>query len=849
MLQCNSPRRGGDRVAAPSELDCKRDEDFARSLQCEFDTEQSQARLGKLYTDSIYLTAYSSCTALSKHYWSAPATVAAVSHLLIPLLLHMLHVCHRCCRCYGICHCCCVCLTPATTGSDSCQPLRQQQQQQAQQATEAVQEAIETAQKETAQKETAQKSIDAAKEMEDEAQKVAEAAQEATESEEHPTLSTAGHLSPPAAPNGTTDLTAEDLLVILQGQEFAGEGGRLKLGTIRSQYDIDSGLSKPRAIRSLIKEGYRGAGNPTNTTLLPSAGQHTIPSAEQHTIPSAEQHVISSAVEAPPSPSAEQRTIPSAEEQQPILSAEEHPTLSTAGHLSPPAAPNGTTDLTAEDLLVILQGQEFAGEGGRLKLGTIRSQYDIDSGLSKPRAIRSLIKEGYRGAGNPTNTTLLPSVGQHTIPSAEQHTIPSDQDLSTHDQNSSSPDQDFSSPDQQPVPSKNPDQTRTKRRRGSRKIVQVGKPIGVANGELIPSLVEVQHCAVHKSSFKAPVRLRSFSHNSLSLDGPVTHEYQVLIEKQNGKVLYDTGLVKFPSRAITMVRQRLAQSSNVKVSVASQSINRFFPWREDEVQGQLRKKLGLRAGANLASVKKKLAAYKSIHGSASDSLHAIRVLTMNLDNEGNVMKTQKTGKPSCTKIPLAKYVEEYGCGNLVLVEPSRLHVECQRVASLQRSRQLHKASSSAHSREKRVAVKLQKSIEKRAVFIRKIRIGKNTKHSPLSTWGRIFALKVCNAGSVSDSKYQPLIQLINKELAENKPDQTRTLLGLNPQARWQVGRDRAYNYAGLIVLVGQYLQGYVSDHGKHLKYVCDATPYNLGREVFQGIFTGGIGLLNSFMPF
>ena len=222
----------------------------------------------------------------------------------------------------------------------------------------------------------------------------AEEQQPMLSAEEHPTLSTAGHLPPPAAPNGTTDLTAEDLLVILQGQEFAGEGGRLKLGAIRSQYDIDSRLSKPRAIQSLIEEGYRGAGNPTDTTLLPSAGQHAIPSAEQHTMPSAEQHTISSAVEVPPSPSAEQHTIPSAEEQQPMLSAEEHPTLSTAGHLPPPAAPNGTTDLTAEDLLVILQGQEFAGEGGRLMLGAIRSQYDIDNRLSKPRAIQSLIEEG-----------------------------------------------------------------------------------------------------------------------------------------------------------------------------------------------------------------------------------------------------------------------------------------------------------------------------------------------------------------------------------------------------------------------------------------------------------------------
>lgn len=83
------------------------------------------------------------------------------------------------------------------------------------------------------------------------------------------------------------------------------------------------------------------------------------------------------------------------------------------------------------------------------------------------------------------------------------------------------------------------------------------------------------------------------------------------------------------------------------------------------------------------------------------------------------------------------------------------------------------------------------------------------------------------------------LQLINKELAMDKPDHTRQLLGLNPQARWQVGRDRQYNYAGLIILVGSKLHEFVNTHGRHLKYACDATPYNLGQEAFQGIFAGG----------
>ena len=129
------------------------------------------------------------------------------------------------------------------------------------------------------------------------------------------------------------------------------------------------------------------------------------------------------------------------------------------------------------------------------------------------------------------------------------------------------------------------------------------------------------------------------------------------------------------------------------------------------MQWKLRKKLGLRADANLAYVKRKLAACKPIHEFASDSLNAIKVLTMNKDNQGNIVKTQKTGKPSCNKIPLAKYVEEYGSDNLVLVELSRLHAECQRVRGLQKSRQLHKSSSIAHNREKREAVKSKSLLE------------------------------------------------------------------------------------------------------------------------------------------
>jgi hypothetical protein len=35
------------------------------------------------------------------------------------------------------------------------------------------------------------------------------------------------------------------------------------------------------------------------------------------------------------------------------------------------------------------------------------------------------------------------------------------------------------------------------------------------------------------------------------------------------------------------------------------------------------------------------------------------------------------------------------------------------------------------------------------------------------------------------------------------------------------------------------IQEYALEHGPHLKYMCDATPYNLGQEAFQDILSGG----------
>ena len=72
-----------------------------------------------------------------------------------------------------------------------------------------------------------------------------------------------------------------------------------------------------------------------------------------------------------------------------------------------------------------------------------------------------------------------------------------------------------------------------------------------------------------------------------------------------------------------------------------------------------------------------------------------------------------------------------------------------------------KSSLGAANVGNRKAVKERKEIEKCADFIRKLRLGKNLKHNPISTFGRIFALKVCNCGNIPDSRYQAVVEVVS----------------------------------------------------------------------------------------
>lgn len=119
---------------------------------------------------------------------------------------------------------------------------------------------------------------------------------------------------------------------------------------------------------------------------------------------------------------------------------------------------------------------------------------------------------------------------------------------------------------------------------------------------------------MHKSRFTQPVRFRSVSHNTQSPHGTVHRKYEVSIEKQDGKVLYDSGFHKFANGAIHAAKRQISGRFDKKFSGChAVTVERFFPCSRVEVQSILQKKLGVAATDSLASLKRKIARSKSSH--------------------------------------------------------------------------------------------------------------------------------------------------------------------------------------------------------------------------------------------
>ena len=108
----------------------------------------------------------------------------------------------------------------------------------------------------------------------------------------------------------------------------------------------------------------------------------------------------------------------------------------------------------------------------------------------------------------------------------------------------------------------------------------------------------------HKSAFKQVVHYRSILHHTQSPRGTVHRKYEVSIEKQNGKVLYDSGFHKFANGAIHAAKRQIFGRLDTKFSGCDAvTVERFFPCSRVEVQSTLRKKLGVAATASRASLK------------------------------------------------------------------------------------------------------------------------------------------------------------------------------------------------------------------------------------------------------
>jgi len=64
------------------------------------------------------------------------------------------------------------------------------------------------------------------------------------------------------------------------------------------------------------------------------------------------------------------------------------------------------------------------------------------------------------------------------------------------------------------------------------------------------------------------------------------------------------------------------------------------------------------------------------------------------------------------------------------------------------------------AKEKRKIVHEFKRFKAKAVIIKKIRLGRNKKNSPITTWGRLFSLKLCSGGDIADAKFASTVQVL-----------------------------------------------------------------------------------------
>ena len=195
-------------------------------------------------------------------------------------------------------------------------------------------------------------------------------------------------------------------------------------------------------------------------------------------------------------------------------------------------------------------------------------------------------------------------------------------------------------------------------------------------------------------------------------------QYRITIEDSKGAILKDFPPSSTASTALCLAHRAMYVKSRHKTFWSSpggwggRAINRFFPIHNDTVQVQLIRKLLSRQAdyerLSPASVQQKVSAFikRCSSPKANASLLAnVSVLVMRRDKEDNIIKTQKTNNPSCTKVPLMEFALSTGCTDMVLVEHDRLKWECRQREQKKRRLVGAKSSISIACSEKRLQPK------------------------------------------------------------------------------------------------------------------------------------------------
>jgi hypothetical protein len=277
----------------------------------------------------------------------------------------------------------------------------------------------------------------------------------------------------------------------------------------------------------------------------------------------------------------------------------------------------------------------------------------------------------------------------------------------------------------------------------------LGSPAKISKQKVIPSHLIVVHSFIRSKSQIGHVRFVAEYNASTG--------YKLDLESADGSNRGSFGPTSAASHvmadaydAVYGARQKPRHFTTERAAL--------FPFSSDLIQTQLKKRLGFgsKSKPSRRQLDAKLTMYKSKHTQSGKNLGLsfLKVLVPRITSEGEIARTAKLGKISTKTIPLKEYCNS---NEAVVVAQELYSLQAAQVKSLSQCKERVKQTRVQASAAKAQAERALKQLRKNAIVLEPIRKGKNKAHSPMTTFGRILAVKVVSAGNMADGgKPSPL---------------------------------------------------------------------------------------------